>query len=91
MNTVEKQLVRKDGFKVSCRERKISQIIVMEGNMEEGDAVLLVDIASHYTDYTRVFSAEQANRLLSYREWDHKILLQDLQTKVPNSPIYKTI
>jgi len=51
VDTIGKQLVRKDRFKVSCRKRKISQIMVMEGNMEEGDTVLLVDIASHYTDY----------------------------------------
>ena len=63
MDTVRKQLVRKDGFKVSCWEQKIPQIIVMEGDMEEGDTVLLVDAASYYTDYTQVFSADQANRL----------------------------
>jgi len=58
VDTVGKQLVRKDGFKVSCQERKIPQIMVMEGNMEEGDTVLLVDAASHYADYAQVFSAE---------------------------------
>ena len=51
MDTFRKQLVRKDGFKVSCQERKIPQIIVMEGNMEEEETVLLVDAASYYTDY----------------------------------------
>ena len=56
VDTVGKQLVRKDGFKISCRKRKISQIMVMERNMEEGDTVLLVDAASHYADYTQVFS-----------------------------------
>ena len=91
VDTIGKQLVRKDGFKVSCRERKIPQIMVMEGNMEEGDTVLLVDAASHYTDYARVFSAEQVNRLPPHRKWDHKIPLKDPQTKVPNGPIYKTI
>ena len=58
VDTVGKQLVRKNSFKISCRERKILQIMVMEGNMEEGDTVLLVDAASHYADYARVFSAE---------------------------------
>jgi len=68
VDTVGKQLVRKDGLKVSCRERKIPQIIVMEGNMEEGDTVLLVDAASHYADNAQVFSAKQANRLPPYRK-----------------------
>ena len=77
VDTVGKQLVRKDGFKVNCRERKIPQIMVMEGNMEEGDTVLLVDAASHYTDCAQVFSTEQANRLPPYRKWDHKIPLKD--------------
>ena len=63
VDTIRKQLIRKDGFKVSCRKRKIAQIMVMEGNIEEGDTMLLVDAASHYADYARVFSAEQANRL----------------------------
>ena len=70
-------MVRKDGLKVSCRERKFPQIIVMEGNIEEGDTVLLVDAASHYADYARVFSAEQANRLPPHRKWDYEILLKD--------------
>jgi len=51
--------------------------MVMEGNMEEGDTMLLVDAASHYTDCAQVFSAEQANRLPPYRKWDHKIPLKD--------------
>ena len=58
VDTVRKKLVRKDGFKVSCRERKIPQIIVIEGNIKERDTVLLVDVASHYADYAQVFSAE---------------------------------
>ena len=91
VDTVGKQLVRKDGFKVSCRERKIPQIMVMEGNIEEGDTVLLVDTASHYADYTRVFSAEQANRLPPHRKCDHEIPLKDPQTKVSNVPIHETI
>ena len=52
MDTIGKQLVKKDGFKVSCQKRKIPQIMVIEGNMKEGDTVLLVDAASHYTEYT---------------------------------------
>ena len=83
-------MVRNDGFKVSCQERIIPQIIVMEENMEEGDTVLLVDVASHCTDYTLVFSAKQANSLPPYRKWNHEIPLKDPQTKVRNSPIYKT-
>ena len=90
VDTVGKQLVRKDGFKVSCRERKISQIMVMEANIEEGDTVLLVNTVSHYANYAWVFSAEQANRLPPHRKWDYEIPMKDLQTKVPNSPIYKT-
>ena len=54
--------------------------MVMEGNMEEGDTVLLVDAASHYADYARVFSAEQANRLPPHRKWDYEIPLKDPQT-----------
>jgi len=90
VDIVGKQLVRKDGFKVSCRKRKIPQIIVMEENMEEGYTVLLVDAASHYPDYAQVFSAEQANRLPPHQKWDHEISLKDPQTKVSNGPIYKT-
>ena len=45
--------------------------------MVEGDTMLLVDAASYYTDYARVFSAEQANRLPPYRKWDHEIPLKD--------------
>ena len=52
VDTIRKHLVRKDGFKVSCQERKILQIMVIEENMEEGDTVLLVDTASYYADYT---------------------------------------
>ena len=66
MDTVRKQLVMKDGFKVSCQERKIPQIVVIEKNIEEGDTMLLVDAASHYADYAQVFSAEQANKLLPH-------------------------
>ena len=62
----------------------------MEGNIEEGDTVLLVDAASHYADYAQVFPVEQANRLPPHRKWDHEIPLKDPQTKVPNGPIYKT-
>jgi len=58
VDTVGKQLVRKDGFKVNCQERKIPQIMVMEGTIEEGYTVLLVNVASHCTDYARVFSAK---------------------------------
>ena len=50
----------------------------------------MIDAASHYADYARVFSAKQSNRLLLHRKWDHEIPLKDPQTKVPNSPIYKT-
>ena len=68
MDSIVKQLFRKDSFQVSCRERKIPNILVMEENMEEGDTVLLVDVAFHYADYTHVFSAEQANRLSLHRK-----------------------
>jgi len=40
--------------------------MVMEGNIEEGDTVLLVDVASYYADYAWVFSAKQVNRLPLY-------------------------
>ena len=52
VDTVGKQLVRKDIIKVSCWERKIPQIIVIEGNIEEGDTVLLVDTVFYYGNYT---------------------------------------
>ena len=65
--------------------------MVIEGNIEEGNTMLLVDVASHYTDYSHVFSAEQANKLPLYRKWDHEIPLKDLQTKVLNGLIHKTI
>ena len=51
VDTVRKQLVRKNRFKLSCQERKIPQIIIIERNMEEGDTMLLVDTAFYYTNY----------------------------------------
>ena len=52
MDTIGKQLVRKDGFKVSYWERNIPQIILMEENIEEGDTVLILDTASHYANHS---------------------------------------
>ena len=51
--------------------------MVMESDMEEEDTILLVDAASHYADYARVFSAKQTNRLPLHRKWDHEIPLKD--------------
>ena len=51
VDTIRKQLVRKDSFKISCWEKKIGQIIVIEGKTKEEDTVLLFDAAFHYANY----------------------------------------
>ena len=49
---------------------------------------MVLDVASEYASYTKVFSEELANRMPPHREYDHEIPLKD-GDKIPNGITYK--
>lgn len=80
-----------DNLEVQCRERKIPPFEIMHANehFEPYDTVMIIDISSRYVAYARLWSSDQANKLLEHSEFDHSITFKDSDARPPNRPLYK--
>ena len=56
--------------------------------LDDGDLIMVLDVASEYASYTKVFSEELANRMPPHRKYDYEIPLRE-GAKIPNGITYK--
>ena len=61
-----------------------------EEPLEDSEILLIIDASERYSCYAQCFSAEQAARLPEHKSWNHRIPLQNPNTKIPTGAIYKT-
>ena len=54
------RLEGKNGNGISCQERRIPKVYIMEGRskLEDGDVVLIVDATSQYANHAHMFSSK---------------------------------
>ena len=81
------------GQVIPCAIRWIPSILTLELEdepLDDGDILLIINASKQYSRYAQYFSAQQADRLLKHKSWDHEIPLQDLNAKIPTGAIYKT-
>ena len=92
INPVKRTLEHTTGYSIKCSELNLSKITIIEGDLDikEDDCIMILNVASEYPRYMRLFSKELANKLPPHRKWDHEILLKDPNAKIPNGIIYKT-
>ena len=77
------------GYSIKCSELQLPRITPGTSlTIDEGDLVIVLDAATEYSRYQKVFSTEQANRMPPHRKWDHEIRLQP-GSKIPNGITYK--
>ena len=82
------------GYSIPCIPITLPQISLIDSesmeslSMEDGDCIMILNIAQEYPRYLKVFSEEQANRMPPHRQWDHEIVLKE-GAKIPNGIIYK--
>ena len=68
-----------DNYEVKCRERKIPMIEVLKEDewFDVDEVILILDVASRYKDYAKLWSSRQANKLPPHTEFDHEITFKD--------------
>src|SRR5258706_1862168 len=89
------RLINTNGVIIPCKTRHIPSVSIIENDdefvLEEGDVLMILDVAELYSDYAQLFSAEQAARLPKHTKWDHEIPLKDSYAKMPTGQnVYKT-
>jgi len=81
------------GLVLPCSVQWIPSVSLLDLDkepLEDGEILLIIDTSEWCSYYAQVFSTEQADRLPKHKAWDHEILLQDPNIKIPTGAIYKT-
>ena len=87
LDPIKRTLTRSDGYSIQCS--KVPKVTPFDNDLlDDGDLVMVLDVASEYASYTKVFSEELANRMPPHRKHDHEIPLKE-GAKIPNGITYK--
>ena len=67
-----------DNLNIQCRERKIPPVEIMGANdyFAANKPVMIINIATRYAVYTKLWSSNQANKLPLHTEFDHPIMFK---------------
>ena len=76
-------------YSIQCSEvRKVTFTPFVNDLLDDGDLIMVLDVAFEYASYTKVFSEELANRMPPHRNYDHEIPSRE-RAKIPNGITYK--
>ena len=89
LDPIKRTLTRSDSYSIQCAEVPKVTITPFDNDLlDDGDLIMVLDVASKYASYTKVFSEELANRMPPHRKYDHEIPLRE-GAKIPNGITYK--
>ena len=71
LDRIKRTLTRSDGYSIQCSE--VPKVTPFDNDLlDEGDLIMVLDVASEYAGYTKVYSEELANRMPPHRKYDHE-------------------
>ena len=89
LDPIKRTLTRSDSYSIQCSEvPKVTFTHFDNDLLDDGDLIMVLDVASEYASYIKVFSEELANRMPPHRKYDHAIPLKE-GAKLPNGITYK--
>ena len=87
MDPIKRTLARSDGYSIQCSE--VPKVTPFNNDLlDDRDLIMVLDVASEYASYTKVFSEELASRMPPHHKYDHEIPLKG-GAKIPNGISYK--